>query len=200
MARLSLPSEFSTLLVKGPYPTAAPLDLALECHSIILTARDSLRSLLQDRDWRLTGKISALAERVHILYPPSAAHMALILSTLQVIDTEAPFPDTYPKHYPHLLKPPGPALIILHDISTYFTDAHSSSTSAAYLSLVTRAISLAARLGARLAVFDAQVNHLRMPVYPDSHLERMQEIAPLLENYIEHIIDFDEERANVEAE
>ncbi|KAE9406033.1 hypothetical protein BT96DRAFT_988006 [Gymnopus androsaceus JB14] len=38
----------------------------------------------------MTGKISALAEHVQIFYPPTAAHMALLLSILQVFNGEQP--------------------------------------------------------------------------------------------------------------
>ncbi|KIK65466.1 hypothetical protein GYMLUDRAFT_239998 [Collybiopsis luxurians FD-317 M1] len=194
--------EFLTLLVKGPYPTAAPFNLALSFPKrsvIMLSSRDNLRPLLQGQ--KLTGRIAAFAEQVQIFYPPTAAHMALILSALQVIQTESMPPDTS-SYSPHLLKPPGPALVIIHELSAYFSNTHSSSMpSSSYLSLVMRAISLASRLGARLAIFDTQVNQLRMPVYldPNSHSERMQEIAPLLVNYIEHIIDFETAQNSTES-
>ncbi|KAJ4472287.1 hypothetical protein J3R30DRAFT_3709732 [Lentinula aciculospora] len=198
-----LPS-FSTLLVKGPYPDSCPINLALSFPNhrsiIVLSSCDkennNLRASLQGL--RLTGKISAQAAQVQIFYLPTAAHMALLLSTLQVIDTERPNTSAVHDKYtavcsPHLLKPPGPALVIIHEPSAYFTDSiRQSSPSSSYLSLLTRAISLTSRLGAALAVFDRHVNHLKMPVHPvpNPHLERIQAVAPLLANYMELIIDF----------
>ncbi|KAJ3875891.1 hypothetical protein F5051DRAFT_377134, partial [Lentinula edodes] len=201
--------NFSSLLVKGPYPSACPLNLALSFpnpdRSIIILAcssrensGNSLRASLQGL--KLTGKISAQTERMKIFYPPTAAHMALLLSSLQVIDTDKPFPfavhdtpTTNSAYSPHLLKPPGPLLVIIHELSAYFIDStQPSSTSSSYLSLLARALSVTSRLGASIAIFDAHVNHLKMPVHLDSnpHLERLQAVAPLLENYIEHVLDF----------
>lgn len=219
--------NFSSLLVKGPYPSACPLNLALSFpnpdRSIIILAcsgrensGNSLRASLQGL--KLTGKISAQTERMQILYvslgtsrqkigqssisyPPTAAHMALLLSSLQVIDTDKPFPSavhdtptiTNSAYSPHLLTPPGPLLVIIHELSAYFTNTtQPSSTSSSYLSLLARALSVTSRLGASIAIFDAHVNHLKMPVHHDSnpHLERLQAVAPLLENYIELVLDF----------
>lgn len=70
-------ANFSSLLVKGPYPSACPLNLALSFpnpdRSIIILAcsgrensGNSLRASLQGL--KLTGKISAQTERVQILY------------------------------------------------------------------------------------------------------------------------------------
>ncbi|KAE9391617.1 hypothetical protein BT96DRAFT_1024003 [Gymnopus androsaceus JB14] len=207
--------KFSTLLVKGTYHATAPLNLALTFPTrgiIILSSRgqekngDSLRASLQAQT--MTGKISALAEHVQILYPPTAAHMALLLSALQVFNTEQPAVNpststsvTETKPYsPHVLKPPGPALIIIHELSAYFNNSNSSSPSSAYLSLLIRAISLASRLGSSLAVFDAHIGRLRMPVYRDlnPHLERVQEVASLAGNYIELTVDFDVGKADSE--
>ncbi|KAJ3761669.1 hypothetical protein EV361DRAFT_965444, partial [Lentinula raphanica] len=199
--------NFSSLLVKGPYPIACPVNLALSFPNrsvIILSACDkedannSLRASLQGL--KLTGKISLQAGRVQIFYPPTAAHMALLLSTLQVIDTEHPIStsaSTVPMYNPHQLKPPGPGLVIIHELSIYFNSIieHSSSPSSSYLSLLARVVSLTSRLGASLAVFDKGVNVLKMPVHPspNPHLEHLQAITPLLANFLELIIDFSEE-------
>ncbi|KAJ3790554.1 hypothetical protein GGU10DRAFT_371179 [Lentinula aff. detonsa] len=199
--------EFSSLLVQGPYPIDCLVNLALSFPDrsvIILSSCDkenngnnSLRASL--RELKLTGKISAQADQVRFFYPPTAAHLALLLSTLQVIDTEKPNSvgvhdtSTSSISFPHLLKPPGPALVIIHEPSAYFINAtqRPPSPSSSYLSLLIRAISLVSRSSASLAVFDTHVNDLEMPVHPNSISHHMQAIAPLLANYIELIVHFD---------
>lgn len=128
--------------------------------------------------------------------------MALLLSTLQILDPDQNLPATtsaVEANSPHVLKPPGPALIIIYELSAYFTSSSpSSSPSSSYLSLLTRAVDLASRLGSSLAVFDAHIDRIRMPVYrdPNPHLEHVQEIASLVGNYVDLIVDF--EKADLE--
>lgn len=133
--------------------------------------------------------------------------MALLLSTLQVFNTDQPPINssaatnaTDTKLFSaHVLKPPAPALVIIHEPSAYFTD-NNTSPSSSYLSLLMRAIALTSRVGSSLAVFDAHIDLLKMPVYhdPNPHLERVQEVASLVGNYFELTVDFAINKAELE--
>ncbi|KAH9899787.1 hypothetical protein C8Q73DRAFT_743639 [Cubamyces lactineus] len=125
---------FQSLLVKGPYHASAPFHLALSHATlhpddkiILLTpnrglVKDSLVELNDEWLRRNSGhgNVSAAARRIEIFYPPTLAHLRLLLSMLHE------YHDTL--HDQKTTLDAAPSLLILHEISSYFTASSSEAT------------------------------------------------------------------------
>ncbi|KAI0660898.1 hypothetical protein C8Q70DRAFT_912635 [Cubamyces menziesii] len=125
---------FQSLLVKGPYHASAPFHLALShatAHPnnkvILLTpnrgmVKDSLVEF--NEEWLNQnsghGSVSAAARRIEVFYPPTLAHLRFLLSTLHE------YHDTL--HDPKTTLDVAPSLLVLHEISSYFTASSSEAT------------------------------------------------------------------------
>ncbi|RPD81017.1 hypothetical protein L226DRAFT_126967 [Lentinus tigrinus ALCF2SS1-7] len=142
--------EYQSLLVKGLYHASAPIHLLLshtaddpEARAIILTPRrDAFKNDLVDlNDAFITeygghGRNAAAAQRVEIFYPPSLAHLRMLLSMLHEYDDVL--------HHAKTTLDTAPTLLVLHEISEYFTAQASDATVSAYLSVISSALALTA--------------------------------------------------------
>ncbi|KDQ64685.1 hypothetical protein JAAARDRAFT_145694 [Jaapia argillacea MUCL 33604] len=170
----SLPDS-TTALIKGCYPTSSPIHLCIshlrsrpQGKALLFTpSRPAFPAGLKEFDdaWLAScgghGRISGLTARVKVLYPPSPAHLALVLSMLHVSkETE---------NYPLIACEEAPSLVVLHEISSYFLPADPSHTISSYLSLVAHALAAvnmmnATRPGTSLVLFDSRIDELKLPV------------------------------------
>ncbi|KAI0335551.1 hypothetical protein GY45DRAFT_1240491 [Cubamyces sp. BRFM 1775] len=125
---------FQSLLVKGAYHASAPFHLALSHATlhpddkiILLTpnrglVKDSLVEL--NEEWLDQnsghGRVNAAARQVEIYYPPTLAHLRLLLSMFHE------YHDTL--HDQKTTLDVAPSLLILHETSSYFDAPSSEAT------------------------------------------------------------------------
>ncbi|KAI0750893.1 hypothetical protein C8Q80DRAFT_1154511 [Daedaleopsis nitida] len=126
--------DFQQLLVRGSFHASAPIHLLFsytsentDSRAILLTPRrDSLKDVLVELNdqWINVhsgiGSSSAAAQRTELFYPPTLAHMKLLLSMLHEYD------DTV--HHAKTTLDIAPSLLVLHDISAYFIAQVSEAT------------------------------------------------------------------------
>ncbi|KAF8076183.1 hypothetical protein FPV67DRAFT_1470648 [Lyophyllum atratum] len=221
----SLP-PFKTLLVKGIYHPSAPVHLSLsgtseatKSHAIIISpSRQKLTLALQqyNDEWLKlnsgTGSVSSLSSRVKLFYPPSPAHLCLLLSMLIVPD-----PDSLEKENVAWLNnkttlPISPSLIVLHEPSAYFLSRRALHRAAkwtinSYLSLITHALS--SSTGVSFALFDSQLDQLRLPMLvrptsrhdddQNSSAPRHEPVYNFAQKYFEWVVVADEEDPSVHS-
>ncbi|PPQ99918.1 hypothetical protein CVT24_009599 [Panaeolus cyanescens] len=149
-------------------------------------------------------------------YPPSAAHLCLLLSMFHTLKgNEIPEEEWLVKNL-QSLEPPS--LIILCEPSSYFVsssiDGVESLTTPmlpAYINLVSRAITLTSNLAdtsgsfPKLVLFDSRVSTLKLPVTdrpsvlfrnPNDATQRqsLQQVLPLLQHFFEHVAIFEQDQ------
>lgn len=217
----SLPT-FRTLLVKGSYHPSAPIHLSLSCtskatdsHAILISpSRQNLTMALQEYndEWlKLNsglGDVSSLSARVKLFYPPSPAHLCLLLSTF-VVPSSAETNAAWLNAKTTLATPPS--LIILHEPSAYFlsNDRLTSSkwTLSSYISLITHALSSLTFLSRKgqtrpgdvsFALFDSRLDQLRLPMskQPTYHrdddenrpIPRLETVYNFVQKYFEWFV------------
>ncbi|KII95383.1 hypothetical protein PLICRDRAFT_693611 [Plicaturopsis crispa FD-325 SS-3] len=169
---------FKSILFEGSFPPSAPIHLCLshtsraDSKAIILSpSRRALASALVDYndDWleacARTGKTARDLSQIDIFYPPSAAHLALLLSMLRVSQT----PEDYTSDNMKTVLERAPALTVLHEPSSYLVKSDTPPTVSSYLSLIARTLAAVSLLsagsgGTALAVFDSQLHELKLPV------------------------------------
>ncbi|KAH8106131.1 hypothetical protein BXZ70DRAFT_417776 [Cristinia sonorae] len=149
----SLP-PFKTLLIQGPYHPSAPLHLCLS-HStlsptnsalVISPSRSKLQAALKESNegWLYDhggdGTTCSSSTRVQLLYPPTASHLALVLTSLHEANVAGKS-----AYIPKVTFDVAPTLVVLCELSSYVTD-DSASTVSSYLTLVTQALTSAATL------------------------------------------------------
>ncbi|KLO05522.1 hypothetical protein SCHPADRAFT_946847 [Schizopora paradoxa] len=185
----SLP-PFETLLIRGPYPPSAPIHLSIShlktlenddevvasrrTSGVVMLSpnRQAFTSTLEDFNdgWltsnAMTGNYASLLSKVNIYYPPTPTHWMLLLSLMKPL-SKAPHP------LKHGLLKTAPSLLILHEPSTYFLEAGSSSGLLShYLQLITSALATASFLSAcepsmksiPVVLFDSRLAQLKMPI------------------------------------
>ncbi|KAF4602174.1 hypothetical protein EYR40_005378 [Pleurotus pulmonarius] len=123
--------KFDTLLVKGSYPPSAPVHLCLShiaesgtncCAVILAPSKERLQGALEAENdpWLQknsgTGTVAALSRHINVLYPPTPHHMVFLLSMFHVAD-----PSNDPSWSTKTTFPTPPSLIVLHELSSYFT-------------------------------------------------------------------------------
>ncbi|KAI0720198.1 hypothetical protein C8T65DRAFT_705824 [Cerioporus squamosus] len=142
--------DYLSLLVKGLYHASAPVHLLIshtaddpEARAILLTPRrDAIKNDLVDlndawiSEYSGHGRNAAAAQRIEMFYPPSLAHLRLLLSMLHEYDDVL--------HHAKTTLDTAPTLLVLHEISDYFTAQSSDATVSAYLSVITSAMALTA--------------------------------------------------------
>ncbi|KAI0776032.1 hypothetical protein BD413DRAFT_470117 [Trametes elegans] len=125
--------EFQSLLVKGPYHASAPVHLLLshsavhpEAKAILLTpCRSTIQHALVDMndEWldRKSGhgRVGAASRRTEVFYPPTLAHLRLLLSMLHEYDGVL--------HHAKTTLDVAPSLLVLHELSAYF-DVQAAET------------------------------------------------------------------------
>ncbi|KAI0650655.1 hypothetical protein C8Q79DRAFT_998451 [Trametes meyenii] len=126
--------NFQSLLLKGPYHASAPIYLALS-HAIqdpnakvlIFTPnRNALKeSLLDTNDEWLNhigghGSTCAATRRIEIFYPPTLAHLRLLMSMLHEYDGVL--------HHAKTTLDCAPSLVVLHEVSSYFNTQAAEAT------------------------------------------------------------------------
>ncbi|KAJ7284095.1 hypothetical protein C8J57DRAFT_1294378 [Mycena rebaudengoi] len=212
--------EFASLLVKGSYHPSAPIHLALShaahfpgTRTLLITpSRQTMVLALQNYndDWISThsgkGKTLDLASLATAYYPPSPAHLALLLTILSTDDRRPSLNPTTTLDRP-------PSLIILHELSAYFLpDVHAnpnghSWTLSSYMTLVVRAFSSFAALSSTqsdsprisLALFDSQLDQLKLPVLRHPAAEenkspsRLENVAFFVQKYFDLVAVFEED-------
>ncbi|THV03285.1 hypothetical protein K435DRAFT_715656 [Dendrothele bispora CBS 962.96] len=200
---LQLPN-FKSLLVQGPYHPSAPIHLALthtaqqENFITLFLSAAQLGDVLKDyNDRHLNshsglGNTSEVSSRIKIFYPPSPAHLSVLLSLFH-----KPSPSNPGVHHPNVTLSGAPSLIILYELSSYFLPQVESQptshswTLASYLTLVMRTFSAIAQrfqleisqsgvstghqilsrrpstgdLRTTVALFDSQLYRLKLPVH-----------------------------------
>ncbi|KAJ3556938.1 hypothetical protein NM688_g1748 [Phlebia brevispora] len=222
----SLPS-FKSLLIKGRYHASAPIHLCLsealrpECTKVILVvaSRAALTaSLTHLRDeWIKVhggeGRIAGAAMKVEVLYPPTPAHLNLLLSLFHeslsgeedLLHEKTTFPTT-------------PSLLVLCDLASYFLDIEEATVSS-YLVLLTRALTSVSALSEQsgkctsLAVFDSSLDALRLPLVrpvspghmqegdgSSSPIGRVESLGFLAQRYFEWVGTVEEEPYDEEDE
>jgi len=207
---------FRTLLIKGSYHPSAPIHLCLS-HSrsqtrskiILLTpSRSSFKRSLEEfnDDWLSVysghGKITELSSRIEVFYSPSPAHLELFLSMIRTYELS-----DGAQFEANTTLDTMPTLIVLHELSAYFLtpDMETSYTVSSYLSLVAQALASVTFLSAHngidnimFALFDAQLDQLKLPIVrPPSQGEetersvRLESVAGLVQKYFEWVGVFD---------
>ncbi|KZT20755.1 hypothetical protein NEOLEDRAFT_1074943 [Neolentinus lepideus HHB14362 ss-1] len=128
--------DFSTLLIKGSYHSSAAIHLCLsrlknapDAKALLLTpSRHAFVHALQelDDDWLTLfagyGRVAALSSRIEVHYPPTPIHLAFFLSTLR--KSSCPEEGNLPglqNVYLNL-----PRLIVLHELSSYFSESEAT--------------------------------------------------------------------------
>ncbi|KAJ7180402.1 hypothetical protein C8R43DRAFT_870362 [Mycena crocata] len=142
---------FKSLVVKGPYHASAPIHLALShaadfpaTQTVMITpSRQAMAETLRDYNdnWISVhsgeGKVLDLSSCITVFYPQSPAHFSFLMSTLS---TDAQSVSTT------ILDRP-PSLMILHELSAYFTSSDDYSwTLSSYMTLVVRTLASFATL------------------------------------------------------
>ncbi|EIW61286.1 uncharacterized protein TRAVEDRAFT_118064 [Trametes versicolor FP-101664 SS1] len=126
--------EYQNLLLKGPYHASAPVHLLLshaltnpDAKAILLSPnRASFKDALVDLDdeWLDRnsghGRVAYASRRTEIYYPPTLAHLRLLLSMLHEYDTTV--------HHEKTTLDAAPSLLVLHEISSYLDNASSETT------------------------------------------------------------------------
>ncbi|KAF5387774.1 hypothetical protein D9615_000211 [Tricholomella constricta] len=223
-----LPS-FNTLLVKGHYHPSAPIHLSLSCTAefadsqaiLISPSRQRLTQALQhyNDEWLKLhsgfGSVHSLSSRVKLFYPPSPAHLCLLLSMLRVSSSSKTDNDAWLNPETTLSIPPS--LVILHEPSAYFLSSDgvtpSKWTLCSYLSLITHALSSLTFLSGKgqersgatsFALFDSRLDQLRLPIveHPISQRDdsgenrstsRLEPVYNYAQKYFEWIIAAEQE-------
>ncbi|KAI0375725.1 hypothetical protein BV20DRAFT_13104 [Pilatotrama ljubarskyi] len=140
--------QFNSLLFRGHYHASAPIHLllshvaqGLDVRAMFLTPhRGSFKdALLEFNDESLDrtsghGRTCALARRTEVYYPPTLAHLRLLLSTLHEYHGTL--------HHTKTTLENAPSLLVLHEISSYFSSRSSEATVSAYLSIISAALFL----------------------------------------------------------
>ncbi|PPQ95479.1 hypothetical protein CVT26_008507 [Gymnopilus dilepis] len=223
--------DFSSILIAGPYHQSALIHLALSATAstppgssiIFAPSKDALKEGLQllNDAWLTAhsgeGATVEISSKVTIFYPPTPAHLCLLLSLLHVSNEKSL---EYTWASSQTVLPTAPNLIIITELSSYFLnpDDESSSSSSdltlpSYLNLVNRIlISLSSMkrssTGAlpKLALFDSRLSNFKLPVtnqhqrlFSDgssSHPQEMQAL-PLVERFFQWVGIFEEDSAFV---
>ncbi|KZT71594.1 hypothetical protein DAEQUDRAFT_763812 [Daedalea quercina L-15889] len=167
---------FRTLLVRSAYHHSAPIHLMLS-HNwqnprgkaiFVSPSRPAfLASLLKFGDEWLKlhgadGRTCGASARIENYYPPTPAHLVLILNMLHVYEGTL--------HHPKTTLPEAPTLLVLHEVSALLAPTTSEPTLASYLSLITHALSAVQSLSAKaetgvaFAVFDSGLGGLKLPI------------------------------------
>jgi len=139
------------------------------------------------------GRTCDASSRVEMLYPPTRAHLALILSMLHVYEGTV--------HHPKTTLPAVPSLLVLHELSALCTATSPEPTLASYLSLISHALTVAKTLSIQaathvtLVVFDSGLDKLRLPILrpvsptsegaPGSSQARLEHVSFFVEKYFE---------------
>ncbi|KZT12791.1 uncharacterized protein LAESUDRAFT_638905 [Laetiporus sulphureus 93-53] len=126
--------EFRSLLIEGPFHPSAPIHLMLSHvalepfrRTLMLSPsrKDFASALINfDDEWLKIhgseGRTCGASSRVDILYPPTRAHLALILSMLHVHDGSF--------YHPKTTLSVAPSLLVLYETSTLCADDSSGPT------------------------------------------------------------------------
>ncbi|KAH9846954.1 hypothetical protein C2E23DRAFT_742870 [Lenzites betulinus] len=126
--------EYQSLLIKGPYHASAPIHMLLshatqypDTKAILLTPRRAAfkDALVELNDAWLDrhsgdGSVGAASRRTEIFYPLTLAHLRLLLSMLHEYDTAV--------HHEKTTLDAAPGLLVLHEVSSYFTSQSSDTT------------------------------------------------------------------------
>jgi len=198
---------------------------AINSHGILISpSRQNVTLALQqyNDEWlKLNsglGNVSSLSSRVKLFYPPSPAHLCLLLSMFVVPTSGEADTAAWLNTKTTLATPPS--LVILHELSAYFlsNDRLSSSkwTLSSYLSLITHAFSSLtflsgagqARSGSvSFALFDSRIDQLRLPMLKQpTHcrddnenrpIPRLEPVYNFAQKYFEWIIVADQEEPSV---
>ncbi|KAH9947261.1 hypothetical protein B0H21DRAFT_739545 [Amylocystis lapponica] len=206
---------FRTLLLKGPYHTSAPFYFLLShvaqnssAKALMLTpSRQALMSASKQfsDEWLSAhggeGRTCHWSSRVDILYPPTPAHLVLLLSMFHRHD------GSY--YHPTTTVDDAVSLIVLHEISSYFSE-HTEATVSSYLSLISHALAVISSISVHpiaLAVFESDLGRLRLPILrpvsPESLVPsgtptertsaRRESMTAFVEKYFEWIGDVESE-------
>ncbi|KAH9843882.1 uncharacterized protein C8Q71DRAFT_730404 [Rhodofomes roseus] len=168
--------QFHTLLVRGPYHPSAPIHLVLSHNwrdpkgkAIFISPSRAafLASLAKfDDEWLKVhggdGLTCSASARIENLYPPTPAHLVMILSMLHVYEGTL--------HDPKTTLPEAPTLFVLHELSALLKPTTLEPTLSSYLSLIMHALTAVNSLSAKatasvaLAVFDSGLQDLKLPI------------------------------------
>ncbi|KAH9938576.1 uncharacterized protein B0H18DRAFT_1205782 [Fomitopsis serialis] len=106
------------------------------------------------------GLACSASARIENYYPPTPAHLVLILNMLHVYGGTL--------YHPKTTLPEAPTLLVLHELSALLKPATSESTVSSYLSLITHALAAVRSLSAKattevvMAVFDSGLHDLKL--------------------------------------
>ncbi|OBZ76538.1 hypothetical protein A0H81_04029 [Grifola frondosa] len=196
------------MLIKGSYHPSAPVHLVLSHCSqdpssralLLSPSRNALKDALIEfnDDWINChggeGRTCGCASRVNMLYPPKPAHLTLLLSMLHEYDGTV--------HHAKTTLDIAPTLVVLHELSSYFSQETSEHTVASYMSLICHAMALVSSWSAQsatssaLAVFDSGLDQLKLPVFrpfspgdpgEDEVTAKREPVALFVEQYFEWI-------------
>ncbi|KAF5322679.1 hypothetical protein D9619_001135 [Psilocybe cf. subviscida] len=206
---------FSSLLVLGPYHPSAPVHLALSLNAgddrartVFLTpSKESYAErLIAFNDAWLNehcsdGAISYAGQNITNFYPPTLAHLCLLLSALHLPNRDASM-------HPITVQLGTPNLVILAEPSEYFLSSKidpSAATISSYLSLVTRVFAMLGNISSdtapKFALFDSQLGNLKLPLtympsipFAGADEGRKQEprLLPVIEKLCEWVAIFEE--------
>ncbi|KAJ3012979.1 hypothetical protein NUW54_g1723 [Trametes sanguinea] len=197
--------DFQSLILKGPYHASAPVHLLLshtaqhpDAKAILLTpSRRQFKTTLGglNDEWLSQksghGRVCAGAQRTEVFYPPTLAHLRLLLSMLHEYHGAV--------HDAKTTLDIAPSMLILHEVSSYFNAPSSEATVSAYLSVISSALALTnswspqCLQASKLVVFDSGLADLKLPIlkplaFGDSAEEPQRNrgtLAILLERYFE---------------
>ncbi|KIM45792.1 hypothetical protein M413DRAFT_23615 [Hebeloma cylindrosporum] len=215
------PPSFNTLLITGPYHPSAPIHLALSLdqRAILLSpSRDVFLEDLQrfNDSWLNSnsgkGRFTNLSSNVSIFYPPTAAHLCLLLSTLCVSGPNA-HENERRINDPKIFQPSAPNLIIVTELSKYFLSENDSPptstlTTSSYLTLLNRVLVLLGNLNSsvgpppKFALFDSRLDAFNLPITSNveelpNHHPRQTRVLPIIENYFEWIGVFEDDSSYI---
>ncbi|KAJ7167498.1 hypothetical protein C8R46DRAFT_1093202 [Mycena filopes] len=180
---------------------------------IAAPGRESLAGALRahNDDWVGThagrGDVFALAGCTTVFYPPSPAHFAFLIEMLTTSPSTAALNDS--KNANAILDQP-PSLIILIGLSAYFLDDAATNptghpwTVSSYMTLVARtlasfaAFSKVAPMPIALALFDAQLDELKLPIlkHPPGapkKANKLENVAFYVQKYFDLLAVFEED-------
>ncbi|KZP24578.1 hypothetical protein FIBSPDRAFT_1042042 [Athelia psychrophila] len=219
---------FETLLIKGDYHPSAPIHLCLShtqarphSRALLLTpSRATFKRALQEHhdDWLSThsghGRMMEVSRRIDVFYPPSPAHLALMLFMLRVNGSEKATDAEM-----RFVVRGTPVLLVLLEPSAYFSDATKSYTVSSYLTMITQTLACLAYLSGELsenvsfALFDSGLDQLKLPVLPGlpqsvreqeeedaAHSPRVEPVAALVQKYFQWVGVFDRVPSNEEMD
>ncbi|KAF9013353.1 hypothetical protein BDQ17DRAFT_1537026 [Cyathus striatus] len=225
--------DFQTLLVKGAYHSSAPVHLLAShisqsenARGVLITPSRSkiLKSLVEfNDDWiannALLGHVAPIFSRVSVFYPPSPAHLSMLLSVLRTANMPEPPVALEINRETALVT--APSIVILHEPASYFTSRgihdRNTWTVSSYLTLIARVfrwISVVEKAFDTphrpiiFALFDSQLDNLKLPLVkmPSKRYdigneayeaERNESVLLLAEKYFECIATFKEDIAEV---